>query len=387
MSWKYLLSDVDLGNEEADAVADVVRSKWLSMGPRTAQFEQAFAEAMQVKHAVAVSNCTTALHLALIANGVGPGDEVLVPSYTFVASANACLYVGATPVFVDIVGPSDLNLCCDDLERKISPRTKSIIAVHIAGFPANMDRLTEIAKKHNLKIIEDACHAIGAVYSGDCRSSLNGRKAGTIGDAGCFSFFANKNLVTGEGGMLVTNDDGIAAQTRLLRSHGMTKSSWDKASGRAMDYDVTCLGYNYRCTEITAAIGRIQLRKLSESNERRLRLVEAYRKNLASLEGVILPFASRLEDSAHHIFPIVLAKEGYQADVRKKLADQGIQTSLHYPPVHLFSHYRDLYPTVNLARTESVAQREITLPLHPLLTIDDVKIISETVIEVVSEAV
>jgi dTDP-4-amino-4,6-dideoxygalactose transaminase len=384
MSWKYLLSDVDLGDEEANAVADVVRGKWLSMGPRTSKFEFEFAEAMQVKHAVALSNCTTALHLALIASGVGVGDEVLVPSYTFVASANAVLYTGATPVFVDIVGPRDLNLCCDDLESKITSRTKAIIAVHIAGFPADMDHLMKIAYKHGLKVIEDACHAIGSSYSPDSSSEHAGKKAGTIGDVGCFSFFANKNLVTGEGGMLVTNDASIASQARLLRSHGMTKSSWDKASGRATDYDVTCLGYNYRCTEITAAIGSIQLRKLSDNNARRLELVEAYRRKLGSVEGLILPFAGRLQDSAHHIFPIVLDHSADQSSVRKNLAEKGIQTSVHYPPVHLFSHYRKLYPSVHLPQTESVAQKEITLPLHPLLKIEDVENITDAVIEIVS---
>ena len=380
MSWKYQLSDVDLGEEEAQAVADVVRGKWLSIGPRTAQFENEFAQWMQVKHAIAVSNCTTALHLALLGSGVGPGDEVLLPSYTFVASANAVLYTGATPVFVDIVGPKDLNLSCDDLERKITLRTKAIMAVHLAGFPCDMDRIHSLAEKHGFKVIEDACHAIGASYLGPKDGRHYGKKIGTLGDAGCFSFFANKNLVTGEGGMLVTDDDEIASKTRLLRSHGMTKSSWDKASGRATDYDVTCLGYNYRCTEITAAIGLIQLRKLASNNAKRLELVVEYRKQLGSVPGIILPFADRLEDSAHHIFPVVLAESGRQSLVRQKLAEHGIQTSLHYLPVHLFSHYRQLFPNVQLDQTESTSQREITLPLHPLMSIEDVRNISQAFI-------
>lgn len=383
MAWKYLLSDVDIGDEEAEAVAAVVRSKWLSMGPLTERFEKEFAQHLSVKHAVAVSNCTTALHLALLACGVGPSDEVLLPSFTFVASANSVLYTGATPVFVDIAGENDLNICVDDLERKITSKTKAIMAVHIAGFPAALDRIVDIAAKRGLKVIEDACHAIGATYSGGKGSHLNGKKAGAIGDAGCFSFFANKNLVTGEGGMLITNDDQVAAHARLLRSHGMTKSSWDKASGRAFDYDVVGLGYNYRCTELTAAIGMIQLRKLPMNNAKRLNLVQAYRDCLADVPEIGIPYLNRLHDSSHHIFPIVLKGEGNQSAVRKSLAEQGIQTSLHYPPVHLFSHYRKLYPDVCLPNTESIAKREITLPLHALMSTDDVAEISKCVVGIV----
>lgn len=382
MTWKYLLSNVDIGEEEVEAVTEVVRSKWLSMGPRTELFEQAFAESMRVKHAVAVSNCTTALHLALLTCGIGPGDEVLLPSYTFVASANAVLYAGATPVFVDIVGELDLNLDCDNLESKITPATKAIMVVHMAGFPADMDRLAAICKRHNLRLIEDACHAIGASYAGRPSSPLNGQKAGAIGDVGCFSFFANKNLATGEGGMLITNDDDIAAQARLMRSHGMNKSSWDKAAGRAIDYDVMCLGYNYRCTEITAAMGLVQLRKLDGGNARRKELASSYRRILGGNDAIRLPFSERLDDSSHHIFPIVLAKRGRQSVIRKHLAEQGIQTSLHYPPVHLFSHYRQLYPSVHLPNTEDVTEREITLPLHPQMTQEDVQEISRVLLEV-----
>jgi len=372
MSYRYQLSDVDLGEAEAQAVADVVRSKWLSLGPRTAEFEQKFADHLNVEHAVAVMNCTAALHLALAAVDIGPGDEVLLPSYTFVASANAVLYNGATPVFVDILGPHDLNLAPDDLESKITPRTKAILVVHLAGYLADMDRIMAIARRYGLAVVEDACHAIGARYEGESGSQLSGRFAGTIGDAGCFSFFANKNLVTGEGGMIVARDEEIAKRVRLARSHGMTKTSWDKAAGRAADYDVVALGYNYRCTELTAALGLIQLDKLTEANARRKSLAARYCELLADAPGITLPFAHRNDDSAHHIFPLLLQEADQRPAFREQLQQDGIQTSVHYPPVHLFTHYRRLIDEPHLPRTVDVAAREVTLPMHPLLNESDI---------------
>lgn len=364
----YQLSDVDLGEEEALAVADVVRSKWLSAGPRTAEFEAAFAAEMGAPHAVALSSCTAALHLALAALDVEPGDEVLLPSYTFVATANAVLYQGAVPVFVDIKGPHDLNLDPDDLAAKITPRSKAVIAVHLAGYPADMDAIMALAERHGLSVVEDACHAIGADYQG--------RKAGSIGHVGCFSFFANKNLVTGEGGMAITSDEDLARRIRLGRSHGMTKSSWDKASGRASDYDVVQLGYNYRPTELTAALGLIQLRKLAGANEQRRAMVAAYREALAGAEGITLPFSHRI-DGSHHIFPVLLEDPGERASFRESLKASGVQTSVHYPPVHRFSQYWERFGRqAAVPKTDDVAAREVTLPLHPLLEGSDVRAIA-----------
>lgn len=372
----YQLSDVDMGEEEAQAVAAVVRSKWLSAGPRTAEFETAFSEFMGGSHAVALSSCTAALHLGLAALDVGPGDEVLLPSYTFVATANAVLYQGAVPVFVDIKGPHDLNLDPADLAAKITPRSKAIIAVHLAGFPAEMDAIMELAERHGLAVVEDACHAIG--------SDWKGRKAGTIGHVGCFSFFANKNLVTGEGGMAVTADESLARRIRLGRSHGMTKSSWDKASGRASDYDVVQLGYNYRPTELTAALGMIQLRKLRAANERRREMAVAYRSELAAVEGLTLPFAERT-DGAHHIFPVLLDDPAERTAFRENLKEAGVQTSVHYPPVHRFSQYWERHGVqAAVPRTDAMAAREVTLPLHPLLEESDVRAIAGAVRDVLA---
>ncbi len=380
MPYRYQLSDVDMGEPEAQAVAEVVRSKWLSLGPQTSEFERQFGEYFRSKHALALSNCTAALHLALAALDVGQGDEVLLPSYTFVATANAVLYNGAAPVFVDIVGPHDLNLDPDDLEAKITPRTKAIVVVHLAGFLADMDRVMEIASRHGLAVVEDACHAIGARYEAQPGSPFAGRFAGTIGDIGCFSFFANKNLVTGEGGMLVTDDEQIAQRVRLARSHGMTKMSWDKAHGRAADYDVVQLGYNYRSTELTAALGIIQLGKLAHANAQRNLLAARYRQLLVEAPGVTLPFGHRTDDSACHIFPLLLPDGSQREAFRMQLQECGIQTSVHYPPVHQFTHYRRLVGEIFLPRTVQIAAREVTVPLHPLLAEEDIDTICAVIL-------
>ncbi len=217
---RYLLSDVSFDHAEEQAVLDVIRSKWLSLGPQTAAFEQQLGEFVGAQHAVALTNGTAALHLALASLGIGAGDEVIVPSYTFVATANAVRHAGATPVFVDINGPHDMNVDPAAIEAAVTPSTRAIIVVHLAGFLVDMDRVMEIARRHDLYVVEDACHAIGATYeSSIAESALQGKSAGVLGDVGCFSFFANKNVATGEGGMLVTNHEQVAQRARLGRSH------------------------------------------------------------------------------------------------------------------------------------------------------------------------
>ena len=376
---KYLLSDIDMGEEEARAVANVVRSKWLSLGPVTEEFETRFAEDFGVRYAIAVANCTAALHLTLKACGVGPGDEVLVPSYTFVATANAILYQGATPVFVDINGPDDLNLSVADLEAKISPRTVAIIPVHLAGYAADMDSIMEIAQRYSLAVVEDACHGIGAVFQGRSASPFIGRKLGAIGNAGCFSFFANKNLVTGEGGMIVTNDH-MTTEWRGVSLPRNDKIELGSGTGRADDYDVVDLGYNYRSTELTAALGLVQLAKLGSANLKRTQLARCYHRLLADCPSVTLPFRHRQDDSAHHIFPILIAESAQRQLFRSVLHEQGIQTSVHYPPVHLFKHYVEKFSQKrDLEMTNRVSQREVSLPLHPLLDAADIEAISEQI--------
>lgn len=379
MAWKVPLSDIMMGCEEDDAVRDVLRSRWLSMGAVTEEFEAAFARYLGVKHAFAVSNGTAALHIAHAVLGIGSGDEVITPSLTFVATANSILYCGAKPVFADITGPGDLNVAWEDIAVKISERTRAITVVHYGGYACDMRPIMEIARDHDLRVVEDTAHAIGAMYGG--------QKCGTIGDIGCFSFFANKNLTTGEGGMIVTDNDLLAEKIRTMRSHGMTTLTWDRHRGHGYSYDVTDLGYNYRTSEVASALGIVQLRRLERSNEQRRRIVDRYRKAFSGIEGITCPFAGRENgESSYHIFPVVLSADLPRAGFQAALKERGVQTSIHYPPVHLFTYYRKLFGDTrgSLPKTEFVGEHEVTLPLYPGMTDGEVEYVCTAVEEVAS---
>ncbi|MGB8982901.1 MAG: DegT/DnrJ/EryC1/StrS family aminotransferase [Anaerolineales bacterium] len=372
MQWKIPLSDIDFGPEEKKAVNDVLDSKWLTMGGVTQEFEQAFADYVGAKYAVAVTNATAALHLACVVAGLGPGDEAIVPSLTFVATANAVRYTGATPVFADIVGEQDLNISCRSIEKAITRRTHAILVVHYGGYACDMPGIMELAHKHNLRVIEDAAHAVG--------SELEGRKLGTWGDIGCFSFFSNKNMTTGEGGMLVTNNDEYSQRLHLLRSHGMTVLTWDRHKGRAWSYDVVDLGYNYRMDEIRAALGIVQLGKLVLNNERRRCFTQSYRDALQELAPqVVVPFAHHAGVSAAHLMPVLLPKASDKLSFIENMKAQGIQTSFHYPPIHTFTAYKRSGDGVSLPVTEAVAEREVTLPLYPGLHDGDIPMVVQAV--------
>lgn len=362
--WKYLLSDLDFDEEEKRAVADVIDSKWLSMGQKTRDFENRFSRYAEVPFALATANCTSALHLGLAALGIGKGDEVIVPSMTFVASSNAILYTGATPVFADISSLKNPVIDPDDLEKKITKRTKAVIVMHYAGYPCRMDRITSIAKKRGLFIIEDAAHAVGSYF--------HGKMCGTIGDIGCFSFFANKNLAVGEGGMLVTRQEKIKEKVLKLRSHGMTSLTWDRVRGHSFSYDVVDLGYNYRTTEINAAIGIVQLQKLNRNNKKKNQLFRDYVKRLSGITGLEVPFSDRDPNEIYcrHLFPVVLDNNVQRQAFMSSLKGSGIQTSIHYPPIHSFTYYKKnmrRHQAVSLAKTEEFGRRVVTLPMHPLL--------------------
>jgi dTDP-4-amino-4,6-dideoxygalactose transaminase len=362
------LSDVTFDEAEERAVLEVLRSGWVSSGAVTQAFEREFAAAVGAPHAVAVSNCTAALHLALLALGVGPGDEVLVPSLTFVASVNAIRYTGATPVFVDIVDLDDWLISPEAIRAAIGPRTRAIIPVHYAGFPCDMTAITEIARQHGLYVVEDAAHGPG--------SWVAGKQIGTIGDLGCFSFFANKNITTGEGGVVATNDAELARKVGYLRSHGMTTMSWERHRGHAYEYDVIALGFNYRFDEMRAALGRIQLQKLEHNNRKRAEAHAAYVERLRGVAAVRIPFLQRAEPVSHHLFPVLLDEQVDRLELMKRLRERGVQTSIHYKPAHLMSVHRDLQ-TGPLPYTETVGRRELTLPLHPRLSADDVEYVVE----------
>jgi dTDP-4-amino-4,6-dideoxygalactose transaminase len=364
---KIPLTDLKLGKEEVAAVAAVLRSGWLSMGPKTAEFEQRLQEFLGVKHAFAVANGTAALHLACESLGLKEGDEVLCPALTFVATANAILYTGARPVFIDINGPHDLNLSVADAAAKVTERTRAIMVLHYGGYPCDLDGVRALAAKYNLKIIEDCAHAPGAVYP----SPDGPQMVGTIGDVGCFSFFANKNMTTGEGGMVVTGDAGLAEKIRIRRSHGMTTLTWDRHKGHSFSYDVVARGYNYRLDEMRAALGLMQLQKLKERNNQRRRLTSAYHERLRDLPQLELPFLQAPTGSAYHLLPILLKGRIKRPEFMASLAKQGIQSSVHYPPIHCFSHYRQMWPPLfqhNLPITEEVASRVVSLPLYPAMS-------------------
>jgi dTDP-4-amino-4,6-dideoxygalactose transaminase len=377
VKWRYPLSDIDFGKEEEQRVLRVLRSRWLSTGPVTERFEKAFCEYLGGGHAIAVSNGTAALHLALASLGVGKGDEVILPSLTFVATANAVLYVGARPVFADIVGPDDLNISPREIGKKITKNTKAILVMHYGGNPCDMQSILGMAKRYRLYVVEDAAHAPGAEYQG--------KKCGVLGDLGCFSFFSNKNLVTGEGGMVVTGHKEWAEKIRRMRSHGMEALSWDKHRGHLSSYDIRELAYNYRTTEIQSALGLEQLKKLDRNNKKRKKLVEIYRRGLQETKEISMPFLHFKGIPSYHIFPILVTPSIHRNRVMEKLKDFGIQSSIHYPPVHLFSLYRNRfgYKRGDLPKTEEVSQRELTLPLHPLLGTGDVRWIAKKVEEAI----
>ncbi len=377
MKWRYPLSDIDLGKEEEREVLKVLRSRWLSTGPITEKFERAFSDYLGAGYAIAVSNGTAALHLALACLNLREGDEIILPSLTFVATANAVLYVGAKPVFADIVGTDNFNISPQEIEKKITKKTKAILVMHYGGYPCDMEPIIGIAKRRRIHVVEDAAHAPGGEY--------RGKKCGTIGDIGCFSFFSNKNLVTGEGGMVVTGNRAWAERMLRMRSHGMETLSWDKYRGRVSSYDIRTLGYNYRTTEIESALGLIQLRKLDRNNKKRKKLTEIYRKELEDAEGISIPFPQFEGNPSYHLFPILIASTIDRNQVMEELKDFRIQTSAHYPPVHLFSLYQKKfgYKRGMLPKTEEVSRREMTLPLHPRMDGEDATWIAKKVKEIV----
>jgi dTDP-4-amino-4,6-dideoxygalactose transaminase len=347
-----------------------LRSKWISSGPKTVEFEKKFSEMLNTPYSVALANCTVALHLAMKLVGISEGDEVICPSLTFVATVNAIRYVNATPVFADIRSNEDLTIDADDIERKITPKTKAIIVMHYGGFACDMSRIMSLAQRQDLKVIEDACHGPLSDY--------HGKKLGTIGDIGCFSFFSNKNISIGEGGMLVTNDKTYFEKAKLLRSHGMTSLSYDRSKGHSTTYDVIELGYNYRMDDIRASIGIVQLNKLMKDLRKRAEIRKMYIKQLSLINEIIIPFKNYNEFSSNYIFPILLRNSTFQKrnKVREILAEAGIQTSVHYPAVHRFSIYKEYY--TELPKTDYAANNIITLPMYSKLDKDLIQTVTIT---------
>src|SRR6266480_3621670 len=348
-----LVSKPILGADEKAALVAAIESGWITMGERVREFEQTFARLHETEDSVAVSSCTAALHLILYALGIGPGDEVLVPSLTFVATANSVLYVGARPVFVDIESPALPLMSLEEAEAKCTARTKAVILVHFGGYLAHRDTWQSFARRKGLLLIEDAAHAPGLPA------------VGTFGEAAAFSFYGNKNMTTAEGGAIIARRRSLREAIRRARSHGMTSSTRQRLDSRNPDYDVTALGFNYRMDELRAAVGLAQLKRLTEWNDIRRRLSLNYRQLIAEhCPSVMAPFTDPWP-SAHHLMPVVLPTTTSRQVVIDRLRKDGIQTTVHYPPLHRLTFYNDLYPDSCLPRTEEFARRELTLPLHP----------------------
>jgi dTDP-4-amino-4,6-dideoxygalactose transaminase len=361
-----LVAEPIVGDEEKSALAEVIDSGWLTMGDRVRAFEQAFAEIHGADDSVALNSCTAALHLIVQALGIGPGDEVLVPALTFVATANCVAYTGAKPVFVDIESADIPLMSLADAEACCTPRTKAVILVHFAGYLADREAWRAFAARKGLMLIEDAAHAPGLT------------EVGTFGEAAAFSFYGNKNMTTAEGGAVIARDGALLDRIRQARGHGMTSGTRQRLNARTPIYDVTMLGFNYRMDELRAAIGLVQLRKLATWNDARRRLVTLYRRLIAEhCPAVTMPFAqARL--SAFHILPVVLPDAEARQHVIDVLREAGVQTTIHYPPVHLMTLYRAMCPGVELPRTEDFARRELTLPLHPRMGADAVELVVTT---------
>jgi dTDP-4-amino-4,6-dideoxygalactose transaminase len=370
------LFDLRLEPQDLEAVAETLRSGWLTLGPRTVAFEEAFAEHLGARHAIAVSSCTAALHLAYMAAGVGEGDEVIVPSFTFAATANAAIYCGAKPIFAEIASRERPMIDPRDVAARITPRTKAVCAVHYAGYAAEVDALKELCDAHGIALIEDVAHAPSATFGS--------RKLGTWGLAGAFSFFSNKVLSVGEGGLLCTDDDEVAAFARSRRSHAMTSGTWDRHSGRTDTYDVVGLGYNYRLDEPRSALLLSRLERLEREIERRRELTIRYRALLADVPGIIVPFDdSEVPESSCYVIPIMLEQDGRQAEVSAGLRERGIQTSIFYPSIHRFTAYRERFPDVSLPITELASRTELTLPFYPHMSNDDQDRVAEALNEVI----
>lgn len=370
IDWKVQLFKLNYDERETKAVLDTLNSGWLTMGQRTIDFEKAFEEELgQGARCVAVSNGTAALHIAVLAAGVVPGDEVVVPSLTFIADLNAVRVSGGKVVLADILSKDDWSMDPADIERKISSKTKAVLIVHYAGYACDMDAITEICRRKGIALIEDCAHAPGGEYKG--------RKLGTFGNLSAWSFFSNKNLAVGEGGMVVAREEALYQKCRNLRSHGMTVASFDRMKGRAVSYDVLEPGFNYRIDEIRAALGLVQLAKLHESNKRRREITEHYFNRFERIRSISVPF--RKFDRGLptcHIMPILLDESINRQAIVELMKEDGVQTSIHYPSIQSFTAYRDDVAPTPLSQW--VSEHELTLPLYPTMSDADVDLVCDS---------
>jgi len=365
----------DIGEEEIAAVVETLRSGWLTVGPRTHEFEQAFGEYIGAPHAVAVSSCTAALHLALDALDLQPHDEVITSTLTFTATGATIIHAGARPVLVDCT-PDTLNLDPADVARKITARTRAIVPVHFAGHPAAMDDILALARSHQITVVEDAAHALPASY--------RGRRIGTIGNVTAFSFYATKNLCAGEGGMLTTADAAIVERLRTRRLHGMSRDAWRRYSSEgSWRYDVSYPGFKYNMTDTAAALGLVQLRRLPAMHQRRQELARQYSELLAECAALQLPVTLPDVEHAWHLYAVRLRPERldiHRDGVIEELKAAGIASQVHFIPLHLHSFYRDAfgYRPEDFPVASDAAETLLSLPFFTLMSDDDVRLVAVT---------
>ncbi|QHA01548.1 DegT/DnrJ/EryC1/StrS family aminotransferase [Dehalobacter restrictus] len=369
-------------DDDIEAVVDSLKSNWISKGPKTGKFEKRFAEYIGVKHAIALNSCTAGLHIALLAAGVGAGDEVITTAMTFAASANVIIHCGATPVLVDI-DPQTMNIDPAKIEEKITSKTKAIIPVHLAGLPCEMDEIMVIAKKYSLFVLEDAAHGTYTKYKD--------RMVGTIGDAAAFSFYATKNLATGEGGMVTTNDDELANKMRVLSLHGMSRNAWNRFSEKgSWYYEIEYPGYKYNMTDIQAAMGMTQLAKLESMQARREVIWRRYNAAFSKLPEIEVPIDFAYARHARHLYMIRLNLDKLTVDRAafiELLKEENIGTSVHYIPLPYHPYYRDTfgYKPGDFPKTEALYERIISLPLYPRMSDADVQDVIEAVQRVIEK--
>jgi len=352
-------------SDEIDAVVEVLRSGWLTTGPRVREFESGFAGYVGARHAVALNSCTAALHLALAAVGVGEGDEVILPTMTFAATGEVVLYLKARPVLVDSV-PGSHHLDPDAVDRAITSRTKVILPVHFAGAPCDMGRILEIANRHNLKVIEDAAHALPSRY--------RGKMIGSLGDITCFSFYATKTITTGEGGMATTENAEYADRMRILSLHGISCDAWKRYSAAgSWRYEILEPGYKYNLSDIQAALGLVQMRKCDAMRDRRAMLAERYTSALSSLDAFEAPQCQREDGHAWHLYVIRVNGSALtisRDEVIAKLRELGIGTSVHFIPLHLHRLYQEQlgYRARQFPNAEKAYESSISLPIYSDMT-------------------
>lgn len=370
----------DIGREEVDGVRAVLESGWLTTGEKTHQFEREFAAAVGARHAIALNSGTAALHLALDAIGLARDDEVIVPDYTFTATAEVVMYFGAKPVIVD-VEPRTLNIDPAAVQRAITPKTKAIIPVHFGGLAADMQEISAIATRANISVVEDAAHAFPTRYGG--------KLIGSISDFTCFSFYATKTITTGEGGMLCTDDDGYAAHCRMMALHGISRDSWDRYRAHgSWYYEVVEPGFKYNMTDIAGALGLAQLKKANAMRRRRQQIAEAYNAAFAGVSHYYdLPACSDPDAHAWHLYPLRLNLERFRIDraqAIEELRARGIGTSVHFIPLHLHPSYRDrfAYRPEQFPVSDREYHREVSLPIYSSMSQPEVQRVIAAVLDI-----